>query len=121
MRRKTTTLAIAGLGIAAVLAAGPASAADRTGAYAQAASSRIAVHFDPAKGQTPENLALGPDGTAYITFSAARQVAAVSPGGAVRILVTMPAPADGGVNTPVSKSAMTGGIVRTGDGTLYFL
>ena len=123
MRRKTTTLAAAGLGIAAVLGAGPAAAADpvpdRAGTSTEVTS--IAVHFDPAKGQTPENIALGPDGTAYVTFSAARQVAAVSPGGAVRILVTMPAPPDGGVNTPVSKSAMTGGIVRTGDGTLYFL
>ena len=125
MRSKTTMLAAAGLGIATVLTAGPASAAnpvpDHTGAYTEAASSRIAVHFDPAKGQTPENIALGPDGTAYVTFSAARQVAAVSPGGAVRILVTMPVPPDGGVNTPVSKAANTGGIVRTGDGTLYFL
>jgi sugar lactone lactonase YvrE len=129
MRSKTAKLpvaaAAAGLGLAAVLAAGPASAAgpvpDAAGAHTPAASSRIVAHFDPAKGQTPENIALGPDGTAYVTFSAARQVAAVSPGGAVRILVTMPAPADGGVNTPVSKAANTGGIVRTGDGTLYFL
>jgi sugar lactone lactonase YvrE len=118
MRSTTTTLAVAtaaGLGIAAVLAAGPASA------HVQAESSRIAVHFDPAKGQTPENIAVGPDGTAYVTFSAARQVAAVSPSGAVRILVTMPVPPDGGVNTPLSGSAGTSGIVRTGDGTLYFL
>ncbi|MGW7545496.1 hypothetical protein ACWGKQ_30955 [Streptomyces sp. NPDC054770] len=66
-------------------------------------------------------MALGPDGTAYVTFSVARQVAAVSPGGAVRSLATMPAPADGGADTPVVKSAITCGIVRTGDGTLYFL
>ena len=116
MRSKTTTFTVAAaavLGIATVMVASPASA--------EAASFRIAAHFDSAKGQTPENIALGPDGTAYLTFSAARQVAAVSPHGAVRILVTMPAPADGGVNTPVSKAANTGGIVRTGNGTLYFL
>ncbi|MEK8104644.1 hypothetical protein NKG94_04595 [Micromonospora sp. M12] len=69
----------------------------------------------------PENVALGPDGTAYVTFAAARQVAAVTPSGTTRILATLPAPADGGVNTPVLGFALTTGIVRMTDGTLYFL
>jgi sugar lactone lactonase YvrE len=83
--------------------------------------SRIAVHFDLAKGQTPENIALSPDGTAYVTFAAARQIAMVTKRGTTRILATLPAPADGGVDTPVLKFALTTGIVRTDDGTLYFL
>jgi len=65
--------------------------------------------------------ALAPDGTAYVTFAAARQVASVTPRGTTRVLATLPAPADGGVNTPVLKFALTTGIVRTRDGVLYFL
>ncbi|RSM57789.1 hypothetical protein DMB66_31700 [Actinoplanes sp. ATCC 53533] len=117
MRRTTIAAAVVAAGLAAVTmsVAPTASAADR------GARSRIAVHFDLAKGEMPENIALAPDGTAYVTFAAARQIAAVSPGGARRVLATMAAPADGGVHTPVLSFALTTGIVRTGDGTLYFL
>ncbi|MDI6103043.1 hypothetical protein QLQ12_30955 [Actinoplanes sp. NEAU-A12] len=52
------------------------------------ARSRIAVHFDLAEGQMPENIALSPRGTAYVTFAATRQVASVTPTGAVRIPAT---------------------------------
>lgn len=82
---------------------------------------RFAAHFDLAQGQMPENIALEPNGTAYVTFAASRQVAAVTPAGRTRVLATMPAPADGGVNTPVLGFALTTGIARAHDGTLYFL
>ncbi|MFE7778533.1 hypothetical protein ACFU5O_32570 [Streptomyces sp. NPDC057445] len=82
---------------------------------------RTAVHFDLAKGRTPENIAPAPDGTAYVTFAKARQVGAVSRGGSVRILATLPEPADGGVHTPALGFPLTTGIVRAHDGTLYFL
>jgi hypothetical protein len=88
---------------------------------ASALHSRIAVHLDLAKGQMPENIALSPDGTAYVTFAGARQVAAIDRAGKIRILATLPAPADGGVNTPALKFALTSGIVRQSDGTIYFL
>ncbi|MCX4578773.1 hypothetical protein OHB41_37440 [Streptomyces sp. NBC_01571] len=84
-------------------------------------TSRIAAHFDLARGQMPENIAPEPDGTADVTFAAARQVAAVSTTGATRVLATLPAPADGGVHTPALGFALTTGIVRAHDGTLYFL
>ncbi|MEV5206383.1 hypothetical protein AB0K35_02755 [Micromonospora sp. NPDC053740] len=132
MRKRTMTVAVAvavaGFGVVAVV---PSSAAPATTASALTVGSirasaapapaRIAVHFDLAKGQLPENVALGPDGTAYVTFAAARQVAAVSPSGETRVLATLPAPADGGVNTPVLAFALTTGIVRMNDGTLYVL
>ncbi|MFC4529520.1 hypothetical protein [Sphaerisporangium dianthi] len=128
MRKSTLPLAVvvaaAGIGLmtvppsnAATVTAAPATVQTRP----PAVTSRIGVHFDLAKGQMPENIALGPDGTAYVTFAAARQVAAISPAGATRILATLPAPADGGAGTPVLGFALTTGIVRTGDGTLYFL
>jgi len=84
-------------------------------------AARIAVHFDLAAGQMPENVALEPSGTADVTFAKARQVAAVSPAGGTRILATLPLPADGGKNTPVLGFALTTGIVRASNGTLYFL
>ncbi|MBQ0989616.1 hypothetical protein KBX08_05870 [Micromonospora sp. H61] len=132
MRKRTMTLAVAvaaaGIGVVTVVPSGAAPAATArpltVGAPRASAApvpARIAVHFDLSKGQLPENVALGPDGTAYVTFAAARQVAAVSPSGGTRILATLPAPADGGVNTPVLAFALTTGIVRMNDGTLYFL
>ena len=111
---------------AAVLAAAAAAAAALSVAPASAASAplsgaRTAVHFDLAAGQQPENIALAPGGAEYVTFAAARQVAEVSATGAIRILATLPLPADGGVHTPALGFPLTVGVVRAGDGTLYFL
>lgn len=118
MRKNLTTVAVVTAALMAALTGGTASAGTTR---QDAVPSRIAVHFDLAKGQTPENIALAPDGTAYVTFAAARQIAMVTKKGTTRILATLPAPADGGVHTPVLKFALTTGIVRTDDGTLYFL
>jgi hypothetical protein len=98
----------AALAAAALLAAGPAAAAPAP----PAASARILVHFDFSTGQTPENIAFGPAGSTYLTLSLARQVARVSPAGDVRVVATLPAP-------PPGSTALTTGIVRTPDGTLY--
>jgi hypothetical protein len=134
-KKMITATALAGIAALAALTTSPASAAGtgsvavglagngpgRSAASARTVPSRIAVHFDLAKGQMPENIALSPQGTAYVTFAAARQVASVSPTGAMHVLATMAAPPDGGKNTPVLKFALTTGIVRPGNGTLYFL
>ncbi|WIY00831.1 hypothetical protein QRX60_43390 [Amycolatopsis mongoliensis] len=98
------------------LAATPASAVS-----APLHDARIAAHFDLVAGQTPENVALTPGDAADVTFAAGRQIAEVSPSGAVRVLATLPEPADGGVHTPVLGFPLTVGITRAGDGTLYFL
>ncbi|MEU7570993.1 hypothetical protein [Micromonospora sp. NPDC049240] len=132
MRKRMMTLAVAlaAAGIGVVTAVPPNAAPAATARALTVGSdrpsdpsvtSRIAVHFDLTKGQMPENVATGPDGTAYVTFAASRQVAAVTPAGGTRILATLPAPADGGVRTPVLSFALTTGIVRTADGTLFFL
>ncbi|MEU6555269.1 hypothetical protein ABZ915_34105 [Streptomyces sp. NPDC046915] len=101
---------------ATVLSPVPASAVS-----APLSGARIAAHFDLAQGQTPENVALAPGGRAYVTFAKARQIAEVSPEGTVRILATLPEPADGGVHTPGLGFPLTVGITRAHDGTLYFL
>lgn len=98
------------------LTATPASAVS-----APLRDARIAAHFDLAAGQTPENVALAPGGAADVTFAAGRQIAEISPSGAVRVLATLAAPADGGVHTPVLGFPLTVGITRAADGTLYFL
>ena len=103
---------------AGVAALSPVAA---SAASAPLSDARIALHFDLAAGQTPENVVQAPGGAFDVTFAKAHQVAEISPREAIRVLATMPAPADGGVHTPALGFALTSGIVRTPDGTLYFL
>lgn len=120
MFKKLSTSALS----AAVVVAAAAATLTPTSASAACAplsGARIAVHFDLTKGQTPENIALAPGGTAYVTFAEGRQIAEVSRTGAIRILATLPVPADGGVHTPALGFPLTVGLVRAHDGTLYFL
>ncbi|WAZ26938.1 hypothetical protein STRCI_008624 [Streptomyces cinnabarinus] len=120
MTKKLSALAatVAALAAVAGVVLGPAQASAASPTLVDA---RIAAHFDLAMGRTPENIALAPDGDAYVTFAAGRQVARISAHGGTRILATLPAPADGGIHTPVLGFALTTGIVRAHDGTLYFL
>jgi len=84
---------------------------------------RIIAHLDFGLGQTPENLALPPDGSAAVTFADAAQVAQVSRQGQVRILAQLPEP-PGGAACPVlgpllGAAAFTVGIARDHQGNLY--
>ena len=109
---------------AAVVTAAAVSALAPTTAWAVSArlsNARITEHFDLTAGQKPENIAFAPNGDMYVTFAVGRQVAEISRTGAVRILATLPAPADSGVHTPVMGFPLTTGIVRTPSGALYFL
>ncbi|WP_405861625.1 hypothetical protein OG361_39845 [Streptomyces sp. NBC_00090] len=95
-----------------VLVSGPAAAGDPV-----VSDPRVVAHFDFALGQTPENIALEPDGSANLTLSFARQVVNVDKQGTKRILATLPAVAN--PNTPVIGAAAALGIARAHDGTLY--
>ncbi|MGW6447392.1 SMP-30/gluconolactonase/LRE family protein [Lentzea sp. NPDC055074] len=106
--------------VAAVLAATTLLPLPASAATYPLCAAQIVQHFDLGKGQTPESMVFAPDGTAYVTFAKARQIAEITPGGRVRILATLPAPADGGVNTPALGFPLTVGIDRAPDGTLYF-
>jgi hypothetical protein len=101
--------------VAAALALTPTAANAAPGADV-----RFVAHLDIAGGQRPENITLEPGGSAVVTFAFSRQVARISPTGEVRILATLPQPPAGSA-TPVLSSPFLGGIVRTHDGTLYFL
>lgn len=106
---------------AVLMAAAMAAPANATPVSEYLTDVRVTTHFDLSAGQMPENIALLPDGTAAVTFAASRQVAQVTPEGTTRILATLPAPADGGVNTPVLGFPLATGIVHVPDGTVYVL
>ncbi|MCJ1676864.1 hypothetical protein MTF65_05785 [Streptomyces sp. APSN-46.1] len=78
---------------------------------------RIFAHFDFSRGQTPENIALEPDGSAILTFAVAHQVVRVDKHGDSQPVATLPAVAN--PRTPVIGVAAATGIVRAHDGTLY--
>ena len=124
MRRRILTLTVAAAAAVALAVPGadpaPATAGRRRQPGPVDPAAQITAHFDLAKGQLPENIALGPDGTAY-SPSRPPPGRRRHPAGRTRVLATLAAPADGGVDTPVLGFALTTGIVRTGDGTLYVL
>lgn len=107
---------LAGVATAA-LALGALAAAPVPGPGPTLSHPRIVAHFDFAAGQTPENIALEPDGSADLTFAFARQVANVTRHGDTRILATLPAEAH--PDTPIIQAAIVLGIARAHDGTLY--
>ncbi|MEU3459352.1 hypothetical protein ABZ721_05265 [Streptomyces sp. NPDC006733] len=109
---------LAGLAATSLTIGWPAAA---TASAAPVSGTHLTHHFDLAGGQMPENIVLEPDGSLDLSFSAARQIAQVTRGGTVRVLATLPAPADGGVHTPALGFPLVTGLVRGGDGTLYFL
>ncbi|MFE7028664.1 hypothetical protein ACFU9Y_00005 [Streptomyces sp. NPDC057621] len=120
--RRVKTLMAAVAVVAATLASAlPAEATSTRPTRDPLTDVRIATHFDVSAGQLPENITLLPGGTAAVTFAASRQVAEVGPQGATRVLATLPAPADGGADTPALGFPLATGIARTPDGTLYVL
>lgn len=118
MKRALPSLVLT-VALSALLAAGAAqSLATATDAPPDA---RVALHFNLSEGQQPENVAMTANGTSFVTFASARQVAKITPALKIRILAELPAPADGGTSTPALGFALTTGIVRAPNGTLFFL
>ncbi|MEU8760804.1 hypothetical protein [Streptomyces sp. NPDC048659] len=112
-RRATVGALTAALAALTVLAAGPAAAHGDP----KVTDPHVLAHFDFAAGQTPENIALEPDGSADLTFAFARQVVRVDRQGHTRVLAALPAVAHPA--TPTVGAALVTGIARAGDGTLY--
>ncbi|MFJ1812718.1 MULTISPECIES: hypothetical protein [unclassified Streptomyces] len=105
-------------GITAVaLALGLLATAPATGAEPTVSDPRVVAHFDLAKAESPENIALEPDGSADLTFSSARKVVNVTRQGRTRLLATLPAVAK--PHTPVVGAAVVLGIARAQNGTLF--
>src|SRR5260370_8339614 len=72
-RLRETITAIAASATLALLCGGPAEAAT-----APVSNPRVIAHLDAAEGQTPEDVAVEPDGPAHLSLSQAHQVAHVS-------------------------------------------
>ncbi|MEX1657406.1 hypothetical protein ABZ960_30235 [Streptomyces pseudovenezuelae] len=107
---------LAGIAATAV-ALGVLASAPASGDEPIVSQPRVVAHFDFAAGETPENIAVEPDGSADLTFAFARQVANVTRHGDIRGRVTLPAVEN--PNTPVVHNAIVLGIARAHDGTLY--
>jgi len=109
-RLMETITAIAASATLALLCGGPAEAAT-----APVSNPRIIAHFDAAEGQTPEDVAVEPDGTADVSLSQASQVVQVSLDGHVTLLGQLSA----GGACPSAGFSGTVGIARAHDGAVY--
>jgi hypothetical protein len=76
---------------------------------------RIIAHFSLSAGQTPEDIALEPDGAVDVSFAKADQVARVMHGGHVDVLGQLPKSG----NCPVIGVPVSAGIARAHDGAVY--
>ncbi|MEV5957144.1 hypothetical protein AB0M11_25835 [Streptomyces sp. NPDC051987] len=75
------------------------------------------AHFDLAQGQTPESVVAERGGAVDMSFAFARQVVKVTRERRVRVLATLPA--EQHPRTPFVHTAVTHGLARALDGTLY--
>jgi hypothetical protein len=84
-----------------------------------ASNPRILVHYDLASGETPENVAELPNGDFVVTLALARQLVHITPEGDQQVLATLPAPPDGGAEVPITHKALTTGVLRIANSTIY--
>jgi hypothetical protein len=107
--------------IAAALAAGAlmatAGPAGATGGTLTLSNPRVVAHFNLSAGQTPEDIAVEPDGSADISFSEADEVARVTLDGRVTVLGKLP---QTGACAP-NAVGLSLGLVREVDGTLFMV
>jgi hypothetical protein len=69
-------------------------------------------------GQLPENIALGPNGSVYVNFNGADEIASISATGTVTAIGGLPKVPDGGTGTPLLKMPFSAGMVNN-NGALY--
>jgi streptogramin lyase len=101
--------------VTAAAAALIAASSTAQAATAPVSHPRIVAHFSLSAGQTPEDIALEPDGVADVSFAKADQVARVTLSGHVDVLGQLPKSG----NCPLLGFPVSAGIARAGDGTIY--
>ncbi|CAO5242328.1 SMP-30/gluconolactonase/LRE family protein [Frankia sp. AgKG'84/4] len=112
MRRQVRALG----GMAAISAAILAGTATQaTAATPPLSDPRVAAHFDIDAGQTPEGIALEPDGSALISLTNASSVVRVRGTGRVELLGALPRTGA----CPILQGSFSSGIARAADGTIY--
>lgn len=79
----------------------------------------VLAHLSLTAGQRPENVATEPNGELDVSMSQAAQIVRITPAGKQTVLASLPHPADGGKHVPVVGFALTTGLVRASDGTLF--
>lgn len=84
-------------------------------ATAPVSQPHIVAHFSFSAGQTPEDIALEPDGAVDVSFAEADQVARVTRAGQVDILAQLPRSG----NCPAFGAPISTGIARAHDGAIY--
>ncbi|MFK0150790.1 SMP-30/gluconolactonase/LRE family protein [Streptomyces sp. NPDC090499] len=108
-RRAVVAPAVVAIGLlAAVPAAGDEPVLSRP---------HTVAHFDLAQGQTPESVVAEQGGSVDMSFAFARQVVKVTRERRVHVLATLPD--ESHPRTPLVSSAVTHGLARAHDGTLY--
>jgi sugar lactone lactonase YvrE len=110
--RRAAAIVVALVGAVLAGSPGPAAAGDIT-----LSNPRVVAHFDINAGQSPENLAVEPDGSVDISFSEAVQVVRVTVGGAVTVLGQLPKT---GTCSP-NPAPLSLGLSRSRDGTLFLV
>lgn len=101
-------ITVAVLIVASILGTGPASANGQR--HEQV---RVVASFDPSKGQNPENLAVAPDGTIYVTWLFAHSIVAIR-ADAGQSVVTIGGPGDevsGVAIDPVHPDRLAVGVI----------
>ncbi|MFG2937387.1 SMP-30/gluconolactonase/LRE family protein [Streptomyces sp. NPDC048282] len=101
----------------AAVAIGLIAAAPAASSGPDVSNPHVIAHFDLAAGQTPENMVAERNGSVVVSFSAARQIAKVTRERRIRVLATLPA--ESRPRTPLVHDAVTLGLARAEDGTLY--
>ena len=77
---------------------------------------QVVASFDPAQGQTPENLAVAPDGTVYVTWLFAHSVAAIRPDGSQAVVTLPPGEASGIAIDPARPCRLTVALISADPG-----
>jgi sugar lactone lactonase YvrE len=109
--------ALAAIAVAALVLPAAAGQAAAAASYPRDAAVQVVASFDPAKGQNPENLAVAPDGTIYVTWLFAHSVAAIGPDGSQAVVTLPPGEASGIAIDPARPGRLTVALISPDPGT----
>jgi sugar lactone lactonase YvrE len=110
--------ALAAIAVAALVLPAIATHAAAAASRHRDAAVQVVTDFDPAQGQNPENLAVAPDGTVYVTWLFAHSVAAIRPDGSQAVVPLPSGEASGIAIDPARPGRLTVALVSPDPGTV---